>query len=78
VEMPRIGSRGSKYVQKQMWCHRQTRVVPTLLEGEALIIWLELTTEQQDDYNTAKEVIEKAIVPMGFVSLDKFHRRKLQ
>jgi len=48
------------------------------LEGEALAIWLELTTEQQDDYDAAKEVIEKAIMPMRFVSLDKFHCRRLR
>ena len=49
--------------------------LPTLLEGEAL---LELSNEQQEDYKIAKEEIEKAMKPMGFVSLDDFHRRKLQ
>ena len=52
--------------------------LPTLLEGEALAIWLELTQEQQEDYRAAKKEIEKAMVPMGFVSLDDFHRRKLR
>ena len=52
--------------------------LPTLLEGEALAIWLELSNEQQEDYKIAKEEIEKAMKPMGFVSLDDFHRRKLQ
>ena len=52
--------------------------LPTLLEGEALVIWLELSTEQQGDYGVAKEEIEKAMKPMGFVSLDDFHRRKLR
>ena len=52
--------------------------LPTLLEGEALAIWLELSTEQQGDYGVAKEEIEKAMKPMGFVSLDDFHRRKLR
>ena len=52
--------------------------LPTLLEGEALAIWLELSNEQQEDYKVAKEEIEKAMKPMGFVSLDDFNRRKLQ
>ena len=52
--------------------------LPTLLEGEALAVWLELTTEQQDDYTIAKKEIQSAVIPMGFVSLDEFHRRKLR
>ena len=56
---------------------KATRLL-TLLEGEALAIWLELSNEQQGDYKVAKEEIEKAMKPMGFVSLDDFHRRKLR
>lgn len=52
--------------------------LPTLLEGEALAIWLELTADQQKDYTVAKREIQNAIMPMGFVSLDEFHRRKLR
>ena len=52
--------------------------LPTLLEGEALAIWLELSGEQQEDYGVAKGEIEKAMRPMGFISLDDFHRRKLR
>jgi len=52
--------------------------LPTLLEGEALAVWLELTTEQQDDYAIAKKEILSAVMPMGFVSLDEFHQRKLR
>ena len=51
--------------------------LPTLLEGEALAIWLELSNELQGDYKVVKEEIEKAMKPMGFVSLDDFHQRKL-
>ena len=49
-----------------------------LLEGEALAVWIELTTEQQDDYNQVKTALEKAIMPMNFVSLDDFHDRRLR
>ena len=52
--------------------------LPTLLEGEGLAIWLELSGEQQEDYGVAKGEIEKAMRPMEFISLDDFHRRKLQ
>ena len=40
-----------------------------------LAIWLEL---RQEDYGVAKAEIEKAMRPMGFVSLDEFHCRKLR
>ena len=49
--------------------------LPTLLEGkegEALAIWLKLSGEQQEDYGVAKGEIEKAMRPMGFISLDDF------
>jgi len=60
-----------------MKCRDKSRKVPTLLEGEALAVWQELMTEQQDSYNTAKKEIRSAMTPMGFISLDEFHRRKL-
>lgn len=52
--------------------------LPTLLEGEALAIWLELSEEQQGEYAAAKKEICTAMMPMEFVSLDGFHRRKLR
>ena len=52
--------------------------LPTLLEGEALAIWLELGEEEQGDYASAKEALVKTMMPMEFVSLDDFHRRKLR
>ena len=52
--------------------------LPTLLEGEALAVWLELSEEQQETYATAKKEISTALMPMEFVSLDEFHRRKLR
>ena len=50
---------------------------PTLLEGEALAIWLRLSDEEQDDFSVAKEKLINAISPTAFVSLEEFHRRKL-
>ena len=49
----------------------------TLLEDEALAVWLELTDEQQKDYAVTKAKIIDAIMPMEFVSLDDFHKRSL-
>ena len=52
----------------------QALKLPTLLEGEALAIWLELEDEQQKDFKTAKG---KIIMPMAFSTLEEFHQRKL-
>ena len=49
--------------------------LPTLLEGEALAIWLELTQDEQKDYARTKKKIIYAIMPLSFVSLDDFHKR---
>jgi uncharacterized coiled-coil protein SlyX len=56
----------------------QALKLPTLLEGEALAIWLELSEDEQATYATAKEKVVKGMMPMGFVSMDEFHRRKLR
>ena len=60
-----------------MGCGNQGKEV-TLLEGEALVVWLELTSEQQENYDEMKKLMEKAIMPMNFVSLDKFQCRRLR
>ena len=52
--------------------------LPTLLEGEALTIWLELTEDEQKNYETTKNKIINAIMPMSFISLDTFHKRTLR
>ena len=36
--------------------------MPTLLEGEALAVWLELNEEEQGDYKTVKKLL--CIMPM--------------
>ena len=50
--------------------------LPTLLEGEALAIWLELSDEDQGTYDTAKENLITKMTPAGFISLNEFHQRK--
>lgn len=51
--------------------------LPTLLEGEALAVWSELTQEEQKDYAGTKKKIIDAIKPMSFISLDDFPKRVL-
>ena len=49
--------------------------LPTLLEEEALAVWLELTEEEQGDYKTANKLLCKHIMLMEFTSLEDFHKR---
>ena len=41
--------------------------LPTLLEGEALAIWLELSDEEQGTYDTAQENLITKMTPAGFI-----------
>ena len=50
--------------------------LPTLLEGEALAVWLELAPEDQRDYKTAKRTITARMSPLRFVSLEDCHARR--
>ena len=56
----------------------KTLKLPTLLEGEALAVWLELSEAEQADYDTVKQRLCDKLAPLGFVSLDRFHQRKLR
>ena len=56
----------------------QAKKMPTLLEGEALAVWLELSEETQKSYADAKQKIIDRLSPMNFISLDDFHARKLK
>eukprot|EP00731_Ephydatia_muelleri_P024924 Em0017g7a len=51
--------------------------LPTLLDGEALAVWLELDEDVQKDYKRAKQKIVDVLMPTEFVTLDKFHNRRL-
>ena len=50
---------------------------PTLLEGEALAVWLELSEAKQKSYKDAKANIIDHMGPMQFTSMDNFHRHQL-
>ena len=84
ISLPRpfaSGDVGEWFQQYEICCRanawdaeKKTLKLPTLLEGEALAVWLELTEEQQKDYGVTKAKIIDAIMPMRFVSLDDFHK----
>jgi len=52
--------------------------LPTLLEGEALAVWLELSAESTADYTTAKKSLISKMAPTEFISLEEFYSRKLR
>ena len=54
----------------------KAKKLPTLLEGEAIAVWFELTSEEQEAYGTAKEKIIDRMAPARFVSLADFHNLK--
>ena len=51
--------------------------LPTLLEGEALAVWLELSEAVQGNYGQMKKKIVEKMAPQSFISLDDFHKRRL-
>ena len=52
--------------------------LPTLLEGEALATWLELSEEKQGTYEEAKKGVLEKLTPAEFVSMREFQNRKLR
>ena len=48
--------------------------LPSLLEGEALTVWLELTEDEQKAYAVTKKKIIEAMMPSRFVLLEDFHK----
>ena len=55
----------------------KAKKLPTLLEGEALATWLELSEEQKASYSASKAKMIEQMGPMQFVSMDDFHSRRL-
>ena len=50
----------------------------TLLEGEALAIWLDFTEEEQGEYSVIVDKLKRKLAPTAFSSLEAFHTQKLQ
>ena len=55
----------------------KARKMPTLLEGEALAVYLDLSEDEKKDYKVARQKLIDRLGPMKFTSLDEFHARKL-
>ena len=49
--------------------------LPTLLEGEALAVWIKLSEEDKEDCGKAKKVIKSKLLPTTFMALEKFNGR---
>ena len=47
--------------------------LPTLLEGEALAVWLELSDEDKADYTKTKKAITSKLLLPAFSALDRFN-----
>ena len=87
ISLPRIFSEGDPtewFKRYEICCsandwndEMKAKKMPTLLEGEALVTWLELTAEQQASYDLAKKNILERMGPVRFVSMDDFHCRLL-
>ena len=74
ISLPRLFSEGEpkEWFQKYEICcdandlnnETKAKKLPTLLEGEALAIWLELTTEEKGSYMTSKAKIIAWMAPV--------------
>ena len=51
--------------------------LPTLLEAEAVAVWLDLTEEEQADYSVTVDKLRRKLAPPGFSLLEAFHIQKL-
>ena len=56
---------------------KKAKKLPTLLEGEALAAWMELTEEEKADYSVTKGKLIKKMAPLEFVSLEEFQKRSI-
>ena len=56
----------------------KAKKLPTLLEGEALAIWLEMTEAEKANYQDSKGKLIARMAPVRFVSLGDFHARQLR
>ena len=54
---------------------KKAKKFPTLLEGEVLAAWMELTEDKRKDFAVAKTILIKKLAPLEFVSLEEFQKR---
>ena len=81
VARGRFGMSTTKWLQKyKNFCDSnewEDATKATVLEREALAIWLELTTEEKASYATSKGKIITKMAPMRFMSLNDFSAQRL-
>ena len=56
---------------------KKAKKLPTLLEGEALAAWMELTEDEKRDFGVVKEKLIRKLAPLEFVSLEQFQKRAI-
>ena len=56
---------------------KKARKLPTLLEGEALAAWMELTVDEKKDFGVVKPKLIKKLAPLEFVLLEEFQKRAI-
>ena len=56
---------------------KKVKKLPTLLEGEALVAWMELTEDEKKDFGVVKPKLIKKLAPLEFVSLEEFQKRAI-
>ena len=56
---------------------KRAKKLPTLLEGEALAAWMELTEDEKRDFGVVKEKLIRKLAPLEFVSLEQFQKRAI-
>ena len=56
---------------------KKAKKLPTLLEGEALAAWMELTEDEKKDFGVLKSKLIKKLAPLEFVSLEEFQKRAI-
>ena len=56
---------------------KKVKKLPTLLEGEALAVWMELSGKEKSDYGVTKGKLIKKMVPLEFVWLEEFQKQSI-
>lgn len=88
ISLPKPYSGGdfSEWIQRFEICcdangwdaDKQLKKLPTLLEGEALAVWLEAADDERGSYDIIKKKLIVTLNPDSFVALDEFHKRRLR
>ena len=56
---------------------KKVKKLPTLLEGNDLLAWIELTEDEKKDFDVAKARLIKKLSPLEFVTLEQFQKHTI-